>query len=580
MENGGVKSFIKTIIKLLPEIKKIFIMFLIITFIYEGLKFIPPYLIKLVVDNIIYSPDPNYLFTLVFFIFLSLVVMTVIQIFVLTKVVKNATSQQKFLLKRSFRKLLNLPLKWHESQNTGSLVSKLQKASKYVQELIWFLNNDIIPSLVQLVLTGAFLFWIDWRIGLIFVVFTPIILYTVNRQFKKVQPLREKYHEAYEEATRNFAQSLYNIKTVKDYVKEDLEDSEHDKNLNEYERHVTSRVNYEFWQISFRDTLTNFVRVITMGLTIKLVLDGVLSPGDLVFVFTVVEKAYLNLHRLGRIYSFMGDTFEALNRARIVQETPNELLDNGNGKLLRGDIVFDDVSFNYDSSEVVLRNVCFNIPRSKTSAIVGPSGSGKTTIVKLIMRHYDVCDGSIKIGGKDIRDISLNELRRNIAFVSQQTEMFDRSIHDNICYAKPSASKEDVIRVAKKANAHKFIMNFKNGYDTFVGERGVRLSGGQQQRISIARALLSDAQIIVFDEATSSLDSESEREIQSALLKIKNKTVIIIAHRFSTIEHSDNIIVLSEGSVVEQGTHSELVNKRKGLYKRMCDLQKLGELRN
>lgn len=578
MKDSGVKSFIQTIVKLLPDIKRIFVMFLLIIIIYESIKFIPPYLIKLIVDNLIENPNPDYLLVLIAFIFASLFVMTIIQIFVLTKVVKKSISQQKYLLMTSFRKLLKLPLKWHENQNTGSLISKLQKASKYVHDLIWFLNNDIIPSLVQLVLTGIFLLWIDWRIGLIFVVFTPIILYTVNAQFKKVQPIREKYHEAYEQATRTFAQSLYNIKTVKDYVKEDLEDAVHNKSLNDYEKQVNSRINYEFWQISFRDTITNFVRVITMGLAVKLVIDGVLSPGELVFVFTVVEKAYLNLHRLGRIYSFMGDTYEALDRALIVQETPNELLDFGNSKTDRCNVEFDRVHFDY-GSEAVLRDVSFLVPENKTTAVVGPSGSGKTTIVKLIMRHYDVTGGAIKIGGVDIRDISLNDLRRNIAFVSQSTEMFDRSIHDNICYANPSATRDDVIRVAKKANAHKFIMKFNKGYDTIVGERGVKLSGGQQQRISIARALLSSANLIIFDEATSSLDSESEREIQSALLKIKKKTVIIIAHRFSTIEHANNIIVLKDGEVVEQGTHSQLANKNKGLYSRMRALQKLGELR-
>ncbi|MFT4260851.1 MAG: ABC transporter ATP-binding protein [Candidatus Woesearchaeota archaeon] len=579
MEESSIKSFIKTIIKLLPDFKKLFIFFLIFTIIYEAIKFIPPYLVKLIIDNLIESPDQNYLFLLVGLILLTLVIMTVMHVFVLTRVVKGATTQQKSLLYRSFKKLLRLPLNWHEKQNTGSLISKLQKASKYVQELVWFVNNDILPSIVQLVLTGAILFWVDWRLGLIFLIFTPIILYTVDRQFRKVQPLRESYHQAYESATNTFAQSLYNIKTVKDYVQEEKEEREHLKDLERYQESVYKRIDYEFWQISFRDTLTNIVRAITMAISIKLVLDGVITPGDLVFVFTIVEKAYINLHRLGRVYSFMGDTYESLNRAKKIQETENELLDNGNKKPKQPIIKFEDVSFSY-GNEAVINKISLLIPNNKTTALVGPSGSGKTTIVKLIMRHYDVDSGSIKIDGLDIRDVSLNELRRNIAFVSQHTEMFDRTIKENIGYSKKKANKREIIAAAKKANAHKFIMSFKDGYDTIVGERGVRLSGGQQQRISIARALLSNAKIIVFDEATSSLDSESEKEIQSALLKIKNKTVIIIAHRFSTIEHSDNIIVLKDGKVVEQGSHENLSKKKGGLYKKMRELQKLGEIRD
>ncbi len=531
------------------------------------------------VDNLIQDPQSTYLYTLVFFVLLSLVVMTILQIFVLTKVVKGATSQQITLLKNSFVKLLNLPLNWHENQNTGSLISKLQKASKYVQELVWFLNNDIIPSIIQLILTGVILLWIDVRIGLIFIIFTPIILYTVDRQFRKVQPYREQYHHAYEEATKAFAQSLYNIKTVKDYVREDLEDKEHNAHLNKYKEKIYNRIDYEFWQISFRDTLTNIVRVITMLLSVRLVLEGAMTAGDLVFVFTIVEKAYLNLHRLGRVYSFMGDTYEALNRALQIQKTPNELEDIGKEKINGSQIRFENVNFSY-TNEAVLNNVNFEIPRNKTTAIVGPSGSGKTTIVKLIMRHYDPQEGGIILGTQDIRNYPINELRKNVAFVSQHTEMFDRTIFENISYGNRTAKKEDVIKAAKKANAHKFITKFKNGYDTIVGERGVRLSGGQQQRISIARALISNAPLIIFDEATSSLDSESEKEIQSALLKIKNKTVIIIAHRFSTIEHADKIVVLKDGKVIEQGTHEELINTHKSLYKKMRKLQKLGEIRD
>ncbi|MFP4656686.1 MAG: ABC transporter ATP-binding protein, partial [Candidatus Woesearchaeota archaeon] len=229
--------------------------------------------------------------------------------------------------------------------------------------------------------------------------------------------------------------------------------------------------------------------------------------------------------------------------------------------------------------EIVLKDINLVIPEKKTTAIVGPSGSGKSTLVNLMMRHYDPIKGNIRLGGVDLRDIPLNHLRKEIAFVSQHTEIFDRTTHANIAYGRPNASRDKVIKAAKKANAHNFIKSFPQGYDTILGERGVRLSGGQKQRISIARALLSDADMIIFDEATSSLDSESEQEIQKAILKIKSKTIVVIAHRFSTIEHADKIVVMKSMKVVEQGTHSELLNKSGGLYKKMRELQKLGELR-
>lgn len=578
MEESSVKRFINVVVTLLPSIKKLFLGLLILTITYEAIKFIPPYIVKLIIDNLFETTNISYILLLLGITFLVLLIMTLIEVFMITKVARGATRQQTTLLMNNFSKLLKLPLKWHENQNTGSLVSKMQKASKYVADLVWFVNGDILPSLVQLVLTGIVLFWIDFRIGLIYLIFTPIILYTVDKHFRKVQPFREKYHKAYEDSTSTYAQSLYNIQTVKDYTREEFEQQIHTKQLEEYERNVNERISYEYLQISFRNTLTNFVRVLTMGVAIKLVLDGVLTPGDLVFVFTVVEKSYLNLHRLGRAYAFMGDTYESLNRALKIQETNNDLEDLGFEKLNKFDIEFSKVNFSYEQ-ELILKGVSFKIPEKKTTAIVGPSGSGKTTIVKLITRHYDITSGTINVGSKNIKDVSLRDLRKNIAFVSQHTEIFDRSIKDNIAYGNSNASLKDVIEAAKKANAHKFISSFKEGYNTVVGEKGVKLSGGQRQRISIARALLSNANIIIFDEATSSLDSESEREIQSALLKIKNKTVIIIAHRFSTIEHSDNIIVLKNGRVLEQGSHKNL-SKNSKLYKKMRELQKLGEIRD
>lgn len=577
-EKGGVKDFVHIVYSLMPGFKKLFLVFLLVILIGELIKFVPPYLVKLIVDGVVEGQGLNYLLMLLSLMFLALTVMTFINVYLLTKVSSSAAEQQKSMQEKSFAKLLKLPLSWHGKQNTGSIVSKLVKASNYIAQLIWFINSDIIPSLVQLVLTGAVLFWVDWRIGLIYAIFSPIILYLVNKQFKESQSFREEYHHEFEEATKIFAQGMYNIKTVKDYVQEKRESKEQVNHLERFKRAVKARTNTEFWKISLRDIITNLVRALSIGISIYLVTEGELTAGDLVFVFTIVEKAFLNLHRLGRIYSFMGDTYSALERAHAVQQTENTLKDEGKEKVEHSDLSFEKVSFSY-GDEIVLKDINLVIPEKKTTAIVGPSGSGKSTLVNLMMRHYDPIKGNIRLGGVDLRDIPLNHLRKEIAFVSQHTEIFDRTAHANIAYGRPNASRDEVIKAAKKANAHNFIKSFPQGYDTILGERGVRLSGGQKQRISIARALLSDADMIIFDEATSSLDSESEQEIQKAILKIKSKTIVVIAHRFSTIEHADKIVVMKSMKVVEQGTHSELLNKSGGLYKKMRELQKLGELR-
>ena len=574
---SSIADFTKIIYQLLPSIKQSATIMLLASIFYEAIKFIPVYLLKLIVDEIFLEPSLSYLLWLVAGVFVSLMALLYIEVKMVTWVAVTSAQQQEEVMTKSFKKVTKLPLGWHEDQNTGSLVSKITKASNYVGGLLWFLNNDVIPSSTQIVLTAAVLSWVDWRIGLIYIVFTPIMIWMIDYQFKEVQPVRQTYHEAYEDATKELAQTLYNIQTVQNYAQETREQETQKTALNRFVQGVKQRASYEYKAIFTRDTLTNLVRAATLGLAVYLVFEGSITAGDLVLVFTLTEKAYMNLFRLGRIYSFMGDTHEALERALKIQQEETTLEDTGEEAFSNGDIEFKRVSFCYDD-EQVLKEITLSIPANTTAALVGPSGSGKTTLVRLLMRHYDPQQGTISIAKNSLPTLRLADLRRNIAFVSQHTELFDRSIHENIAYTKKTR-REAVIQAAKQANAHEFIQQLPNGYDTIIGEQGVKLSGGQRQRLSIARALLSDAPIIVFDEATSSLDSESEQAIQDALVKITNKTLLIIAHRLSTIEHADQIIVLREGHVAEQGSHEDLSSKD-GLYARMRELQQLGELRD
>lgn len=577
-QKGSVRDFARIIAGLMPDVGPSLALFTVVSIFYELIKFIPVYLLKLIVDDVISTPHPSYLMLLVLAVFCVLILQTIIEVIFVGFMARLASTQQKKVLERSFSKLAQLPMSWHEKQNTGSLISKLTKAASYVDQFVWFMGENIVPVSLQMILTGAVLIWVDWRIGAIYAVFTVMLLFLIDSQARKVQPLREVYHQEYEESTREFAQTLYNMQTVKDYVQEGREGQTHSAALQRYVAAVWKRIVFEFHRILNRGLITNTVRAGTMALAIKFVLDGSMTPGELVFVVTLTEKAYVNLHRLGRAYSFMGDSHEALSRALEVQQSTNSLPDAGTQEPKQGDIVFSKVDFAY-GKETVLCGVDVSFTRGKVTAIVGPSGGGKTTMVKLIMRHYDPTGGLISYGGVDLRDVKIGKLRSKIAFVSQHTEIFDRTVAENISYGRPGASKEEIIKAAKQANAHEFISKFTNGYGTLVGEKGVRLSGGQRQRVSIARALLANPEVIIFDEATSSLDSESERAIQQAVFSIKGKTLIIIAHRFSTIEHSDKIIVLSDGKVVESGSHKDLIKKKSGMYKRMRSLQSLGELR-
>jgi ABC-type multidrug transport system fused ATPase/permease subunit len=573
---SSVKEFTRILTRLIPAIKRSAVIMFCASVVYEAIKFIPVYLLKLIVDDIFATPNVSYLLLLVAGVFVSLMVLLFIDVKTTTWIARTSAKQQETIMRESFSKVTELPLSWHEDQNTGSLVSKITKASNHVGSLIWFLNNDLIPSSTQIMLTAAMLTWVDWRIGLIYIVFTPIMLYMIDYQFKKVQPYREQYHGAYEDATNELAQTLYNIQTVQNYTQEDKEQHKQQQSLNEFLQGINKRTKYEFKAILSRDGLTNIVRVSTLAIAVWLVSQNQITPGDLVLVFTLTEKAYINLFRLGRIYSFMGDSHEALARALKIKETPTKT-SKSTQEFVNGDIQLHDVEFSYENT-YALTNINATIQQNQTTALVGPSGSGKTTLVRLLMRHYEPSKGSITLNGVNIQDMSIQDLREHIAFVSQETQLFDRTIHENIAYAK-HATRKEVIQAAKQANAHEFIQQLTHGYDTKIGEQGVKLSGGQRQRISIARALIADTPIIIFDEATSSLDSESEKAIQDALHSITNKTLIIIAHRLSTIEQADHILVLEHGKLIEEGNHKELT-RHEGLYARMQQLQQLGELRN
>jgi len=277
------------------------------------------------------------------------------------------------------------------------------------------------------------------------------------------------------------------------------------------------------------------------------------------------------------------ESSEAVERLYLLSTEESEIENNLNGlkpKKIEGQIEFKKVTFHYkDSDGRALDNTSFKINSGCATALVGPSGGGKTTVVRMIYRHYDPSGGQILLDGKDLRDYDLHAFRKFMAIVPQEVEIFDLSVKENIAYAKPKANMDEVVAAARIANAEEFILQLSDGYNTVVGERGIKLSGGQRQRIGIARAILANPKILIFDEATSNLDSQSERLIQDAMDKIcKNRTVILIAHRLSTIRKTDKIIVLEKGKVIEYGSHHELAKSDGGLYQKLLQLQQMGDV--
>ncbi|OGF41753.1 hypothetical protein A2477_01040, partial [Candidatus Falkowbacteria bacterium RIFOXYC2_FULL_47_12] len=488
-----------------------------------------------------------------------------------------------YLPVRAQQKLVSLSLSYHERENTGNKITKIQRGVDKIDDLLANLSWEVVPTLIQLVATFVILLVVDWRFGVSFLLFAPLFILVTYRVNKKLYPIRKQRYKDYEDASGKLGQSIININTVQSFVQEKRE-------TREYE-HIQSMVRFnelkEWFSLLRTNVGRNFIidtgRVSILLLGIYLVSIGQVTIGTLVFIITLSEKAYFSLYRLSRFYDKIEEGTEAVDRFMSVTNERPEIVNSAHGlkpKNIRGEIAFENLTFAYDEShEPALRDVNFSVKEGSTVALVGPSGGGKTTVVRMIYRHYDPQKGAVLLDGIDLRKYDLYHFRSAIAIVPQEVEIFNSSVRDNIAYAKPKATFAEVKRAAKIANADEFIHHLKDGYDTEVGERGIKLSGGQRQRLGIARAILADPKILIFDEATSNLDSRSEKLIQEAMERVaRSRTVILIAHRLSTIRHADKILVFENGQLVEEGSHDELKDARGGMYARLLHLQQLGDV--
>ncbi|MBI2102814.1 ABC transporter ATP-binding protein [Candidatus Woesearchaeota archaeon] len=576
-------SWATKILTIVPEIKQGVASGFLISLFYESIKFIPIILLKFIIDYFVTGKTvATQLIYAISGVFISYVVLELIEYFSKRAAFRWNLQYEKTILQKAEKKLLELDIGYHETFNTGAQVSKISKGAHRLAELIWFAFEEFIPTLVQLLMTVGLLLYEQWLLAVIFGVFVPLIIWITIYEGKKVQPLRQHYHQKYDEAVGELGETLFNISTVKDYVQEKQQIKKFERLLQEYSALAVARHDYSSRVLTLRDLLINGGRVATLGFASYLVVQGELSAGSLVLVYTLTEKAFLSLYRIGRLYSYLGDAMESINRlANLLQEkaTVANIPNAQTVSHLEGAIEFRGTVFSYGGEKEVLNNFTLKIEPHQIVALVGRSGSGKSTVAKLLLRNYDVSTGEILVDEKDIRTYKIEDYKKRIAVVSQQVEIFNRSIMDNIRFAKLGATREEAISAAKKAHAHEFIMDFPQGYDTIVGEKGVRLSGGQKQRVSIARVLLKSPDMYIFDEATSSLDSESEQYIQKSIFSIAGqKTTIIIAHRLSTIRKANLIVVMDKGRVVEQGTYEQLL-QNKGAFWKMIQLQEGAELR-
>lgn len=481
----------------------------------------------------------------------------------------------------SFSYLLGHSYKFFQNNFSGSLVRRVSKVSRAYQEIIDVTYQKLIPIIVSSVGIIIVLFYRNILIGGITLVWMVVML-VYNYLYARRKAKYEVERSIQDSRVTGFlSDALSNILTIKLFAASKREE----KHLKK-ESDTLADMRYKTWKIHVQNyALQAIIMVCLQGLVLWIAIGywsrGIISAGDVVLFqgyFTILYGRILDFSRMFRsYYTAFADATEMVD---IIDE-PHDIKDARGAKPLRvkkGLVSFDHVGFSYDTGSV-LNDFDAQIQPSEKVALVGTSGAGKSTIVKLLFRFYDVTGGAIRIDGQDIRQVTQDSLRSSIALVPQEPVLFHRSLLENIRYGRPGATEKEVIRAAKLAHCHEFIERLPQGYETEVGERGVKLSGGERQRVAIARAILKDAPILILDEATSSLDSESEGLIQDALRTLmQNKTTIVIAHRLSTIMSMDRIIIMNGGTVVDMGTHRELLSQE-GIYKKLWDLQVGGFLK-
>jgi ABC-type multidrug transport system fused ATPase/permease subunit len=477
---------------------------------------------------------------------------------------------------RTYHHLQRLSLAYYDSHQTGTLLSTITDDIQTIQSFASSATLGILVDLLTIIGMLGLMFWLNWDFALVAVGVTPFLLLFVSRFKRAVKKATHEVRNRQSDIVAVVQQGLQSVRVVKAFGRQDLEQEE----LNEAS-HATVDAALKARRVK---SLLSPVVSITVALCTafvlwrgaSLILIGTMTAGALIVFLSYLSKFFKPVQDLAKMTNSIAQAAVGVERIQAILETDsviNELADAREPGSIRGEIVFDHVAFAYDKDDPVLRDVSFTIKQGELVGIVGPTGGGKSTVVSLIPRFYDPTSGVVSIDGVDVREYQLFPLRSQISFVLQDTILFRGTIRDNIAYGRLGASQQEIEEAAKLANADEFISRMVHGYDTMVGERGLTLSGGQRQRIGIARAIIRNTPILILDEPTAALDTESERLVIEAMERLmKGRTVVTIAHRLSTIRDADKILVLKAGVVAEQGTHQELLNLG-GIYAELHQAQ-------
>lgn len=548
-----------------------------------GAQYAPQFLIGLVAKiNILAKESPlNLLFWLIAVVSILLLLREVTSFFK-TYFMRDLSERVDRDIKNAiYAKLLSLSLDFYSKNPTGRLMSRITYDAALVRDSITTGLTDLLEQPLQilisvfLILALKFYFNISWSLIVVSTLLVPIILYPVRMLGKRLKKLSTQSQEKMGDINVALYETISGIKIVKAFSMEPYEVEKFKKNSQQFYRLNMKSVKRIEVISPLGECATILCTLVIVLMVGKAIVGGTLSPGACGMFIGAMLLLAKPLKRLAKVYGILQGALAAGRRIfEVLDEDPKVMDRPGAAALphLEREVVFDKVNFSYGDDEV-LKDISLSVKRGGILAIVGPSGAGKTTLVNLIPRFYDPSSGVVRIDGYDIKDVTLKSLMDNIGIVTQETILFNDTVAANISYGNIGAGRESVINAGKIANAHDFIMNMPQGYDTIIGERGFRLSGGEKQRLSIARAVFKNPPILILDEATSQLDTESEMLVQDAIDRLmRGRTVFVIAHRLSTIKNATSIVVLDKGRIAEHGGHDELMAKN-SLYKRLYDLQ-------